>query len=471
VTIPLCHNARVVSVAVALCSACHGPATPPPPTPSAVATVVGCVRMLPHHDLSNLPPAAALSAPPSQFVAEITVDLSALSTRIAAALPTELAAGRGVDIGQPGQLTYAIHRGPLTLSMRDERLQLSTLLRGHAEVCKPLGLLGCVVYGSCDPAAHAEASIPLRLQPDYTMGQSRVSITVTRPCVLSALGYDATPMIQQRANQEAANVRAKINRAAPSLEPVARALWSIADFDSSPLGSSSLHFIPEQIVQGAAQQRDNLLVVAVGTRGIVIPTRSSQSPIAPERSLPSPTYVPNLEPGIVAFVPVLIDDAALSQSVSRALSGQTIRAGSQTVSITSVDTRRSRDAIVLLLTTADCGDLIVLARPDLEPDSHRIRFASVQMPADEISRVVQSLPGIDPSELARQIAAHSPLEPAIELDWVAQALDRRLLAAQPQDGPQLHITDRSARVHSMVVTDQGLVVWEELRANARMIVR
>ena len=61
----------------------------------------------------------------------------------------------------------------------------------------------------------------LEAQPDFTLPRSQVSVTVTRPCVLSPVGYDATPEIRRGAHQQAARAQAMIDGVLAQVRPAA----------------------------------------------------------------------------------------------------------------------------------------------------------------------------------------------------------------------------------------------------------
>ncbi|MFO0662005.1 MAG: DUF4403 family protein [Polyangiaceae bacterium] len=133
----------------------------------------------------------------SRVVVEVQVDAPALLGSLEKGVPKRVASARRVSLGDAGRLSYTVDRGPFSARIENDALVVETRVDASAEICKPLGLLGCVEYATCAPGALAQARLPLLLQPSYRFPPPQVSIPVTRRCTLTALDIDVTGRVQR----------------------------------------------------------------------------------------------------------------------------------------------------------------------------------------------------------------------------------------------------------------------------------
>lgn len=441
-----------------LCS-CSPPASlPAASAPTSPAPAPSCVLHLPEPDLSSFPPAQTPDWPRSRIVSNLEIPISAIASRLATEVPNPVSSARNVDAGAAGRLTYTVRRSPFSLDVREGRLLAFCELVAEAEVCKPLGPLGCVSYGSCSPAAHAEASIPLQPRADWGLGHSRVGIGITRSCRLGPL--DATPILQQGAQAQAARMQARIDRLLPSLEPQARALWQSPPIEYED-GSSRLRFVPDCVVVGSASSNRQSIFVPVGLRGAFVP---AVDPPAKLPSLPAPCPAEDLAPGIELEVPGLVSPRDLDSRILSALSATKLVSGSLRGEVRAVRTLPTGAGLLVVATTGGglCGDVGLLVTPTLQEITGELRF--------DVVGSVPTLPGAgepDPSVLRDLQAALSlvavPVEhPRAPLQAAARACSTMLEARGT------HLEPGASTVHPTraVVDPRGVVVFFSFRQSA-----
>lgn len=431
------------------------PASPPPST---------CLERLPRPDLSAIRPPQPLDVPLSSVVANIAFDVATLTSRLGREVPPTVSSARDVDAGVAGKLSYEIRRAPFAVSLSGNRLQVTTQLTAHAELCKPLGILGCVPYGGCDPAARAVAAVPMKLRPDYGVGPATATIVVTRPCLITSLSLDATPRIQSSADQQARKIQARINSMLPSFEPGARALWAAMGV-VVPLGlQSRLRIVPESVVQGPPSMSDHHVSLPLGVRGrLRIESRESDQLTAP--SLPAPTLEPDLQPGVRLDVPVEVDIDSVSASLSRSMPSRPIDDSDDHLAIVAL--RALPDArglvIVASLTGRRCGEAAFLAIPAFDPRANRVRLDDVR-PLDPASSTRMNA-------VADAIQSLGSVELPVDVSSIPRGVERAVGLLRPASGPDVVVHTAEAVANKVVITPNGLALIVQVQGTADVVVR
>jgi len=463
---------RPVACLLALLGACAshgcGPAAPAPaPPPSVVARPQSCVERLPPLSLSGRALSPSLELPVSSVVANVSLDVQAMTSRLSREFPPRVASARDLDASFAGKLSYDIDRTAFHVSLVGDRLQVDTRLTAHAELCKPLGILGCVPYGACDPAAHAVAAVPLVLHPNYAVGPANVSIAITRPCLISALSLDATPRIQSGADQQARRLRSRINAMLPSFEPGARALWTAMGV-VVPLGlQSRLRIVPEAVIQGAPTMANHHVSIPLGVRGRMhIESRESEAVASPP--LPAPTLEHDLQPGVALDVPVEIDLESASASVSRSIPQRPLDSHEDRLTVVALRLRSDAEGVLLIATLSchTCGEVAFLAQPVFDNRAARIRFDNVR-PLDPPTTKLASRLAL----VASAIQEHAAVELPIDIDSVPRGLERAVSLLRPDSGPDVVVKTEPASVSNVTATPNGLAVIVKVRGTADVVVR
>src|SRR3954468_7394253 len=117
---------------------------------------------------AELPPPIERAAPRAGTLAmsaistipfEVAIDLEHAKKELEGQVPMRIADEHGRDMGAVGKLTLTIDRSPFRFAVEGGRLVVKSDLTAHAQMCKPLGVFGCVQYASCDPTAVVRASV------------------------------------------------------------------------------------------------------------------------------------------------------------------------------------------------------------------------------------------------------------------------------------------------------------------------
>ena len=460
---------RALSLAWLSVSACQpaipnasGPTTPEPqPIPSL------CSLRFDEPDLPLCAEPPDLDVPQSEVVVALSFEPSTLAARLAREVPPRVASARDVDAGVAGKLSYRIDRSPFAVDVRDDRLFVSTRLTARADLCKPLGPLGCVQYANCSPAANAIASIPLSLGSSYQLGPASVAIRVTRPCQIG--GLNATPRIQQGANAQARHLQRRINTLLPSFSNDAQLLWNAMGVHV-PLGiDSRLRIQPDHVVQGPPREEGQLVTIPLGVRGTVrIEPRQGQRH-DPGR-IPPPRTEPDLESGLRLHVPIDVDLDALDTGLSRSVRGP-IEPKNAT-RILSVRTRPTDTGLLLLATIQgpSCGTVAFRASPDFDDSSGRIILSNVSPLPSEVERLHALDPSLDLHLVARCLE-RGQVAPAVDPFTIPKGLERSVELLASDDGPDVRITVADARVDRVVSTRSGVAAVVEVIGNAQVVLR
>lgn len=404
-----------------------------------------------------------------------------LTSLLAKEIPSRVAQDRNVDAGLAGRLSYRIDRSPFVASVSEGRLFITTQLQGHADLCKPLGPLGCVGYAQCSPRALATASIPLSLGPSYRIGPASVSIRTTHPCEIG--GMDATPRIQKEANAQARRIERRINGLLPSFAKDAQALWNAVGVHV-PLGiDSRLRITPLLVVQGAPVQVGSRVTIPLGVRATVRiePLRGARDDVGP---IPSPVHEPDLAPDLHLHVPIEVDldsiDANLSRSVrevSRPLPTQPPGKTSKTLTdnplatkILSVRSHSDGDSLRLLVSVKgySCGVLAFRGTPVFHQASGRVHLSEVTPLPSEIQRIGSLDPDLDLQRIAKILESRGTVSLPIDPSTLPAGLDRAVELLSPKEGPDVR-TGAEASVSRVVVTPTGFAVVVYVSGSAQIV--
>lgn len=196
--------------------------------------------------LAPTPPARAQT---SRLVTQLEIPIQSIVAELESKVPSRLVDERGRSIGIAGHLNYNVERGPFSATVEGESLIVHADVRGHAEACR-----GSSCYAACDPQGRATATVPLRLLPEYRFAPSRVSVDLTRGCVIRALSgfvkIDVTPTIVGQMQPALRRVGEDIDARLPQLRPQAERLWLTASQSHAlPLGGCAV-MNPRGIAQG-----------------------------------------------------------------------------------------------------------------------------------------------------------------------------------------------------------------------------
>jgi len=200
----------------------------------------------------------------STLVVTGRVPLSRVADEIATHVPKVVASGTRKPIGAPGEATYRVTRGGFSVKLVGGDLVVRTPLSVRAQVCKPLGPL-CPTYASCSPQLLATARVPMTLGPRLEVGNSRVDVSVTRPC--SIAGIDVTSRMMKVASRQTAKVQRQIDRSIPSLAKPAGEAWRLMHTSASLGGDACLRITPKSWAQAPPKTEDGALVVQLGVTG------------------------------------------------------------------------------------------------------------------------------------------------------------------------------------------------------------
>lgn len=402
-------------------------------------------------------------APRSRVIVEARVEVKAALAELERTLPRRLAERRGVELGDAGRLSYTIDRGPFALHLEGDELSVDVELQGHAEVCKPVGFLGCVGYASCAPGGRARASLRLLLGNDYRLLPSRVQIPVTRPCTLSALGIDMTSEVQAQANRQADEIHGRIDGALPELGEAVSSIWN-ALATTIPLGASSCARVrPRAVLQTGPRLRGEHLSVGFGVEGEVAVLAPCQPP-PPVPPLPPPGPAQDLETGIDLKIPLLTSWPEAGYSLTRSLALAEPQAGDEVVHITEVRAgpgAQGKVRLWLTLAGRSCGEVAYEATPEAQPDG--LLFRGVALVEGEAARLRGAGATLDLAALGQAIEGRLRLSLPAEVSGMhrrIEGLAARLL--NDGDGGPLRyrfsVHLRPARVEGAAVSAEGLAV-------------
>jgi hypothetical protein len=365
---------------LALCAGC-----PPPPAPTTShggdggrtsAPSPGCSEPLPEEQpaLTAAPP---LPAPDSRIALTVRLPLERLRHEIERRVPVELAAAGGQNVGSVGRLSYSVRRGAVAVRLEQDTLLVEIPVTGYAEVCLPIGS-ACPRVSSCSPALTMTAAIPLALGPDFSFGASKVSVQITRGCVIA--GIDATSRFSGAAQQNAAAAGRRIDQTLPSLQPELQAAWAGLG-QPIPVGNGAcLRGYPQRLVQAPATLDGDDIAFHVGIFAIAYhePICPAPRETAPPQPLPAVEHVPALEP----LTELAVAENRPLAELSRALGRLEPPAGLASLSLVELRAiatpAGARIATQLQLGGEHCGQAWLTAQPRASSDGAQITLAGVQ---------------------------------------------------------------------------------------------
>jgi hypothetical protein len=431
------------------------PATPPQTT---------CAVRIEEPTLPPPSPPALPEIPASEIVVGISLDTATLTRRLGEEVPPRVAHGRNVDAGVAGRLSFRIDRSPFSVAIRGRNLVISTQLDGQADLCKPLGPLGCVHYAECSPRALATASIPLSLGPAYRPGPASVHIQVTRPCEIG--GVDASAHMQKEAHRQARRLEARVNALLPSFAKDAQALWNAMGVHV-PLGiDSRLRISPSHVVEGPARDDGSSLTIPLGVRADlrIEPRQGERDDPGP---IPPPRFEPELPSAVQLHVPIEVDVAGIDASLSRSVRD----VSDDAPKILSVRSQPDADGLRLLLSVKgySCGTVAFRATPVFHEGSGRLRLSEVAPLSSEVARVKAIDPDLDLVRIARAVEARASIPLPVDPSTIPLGLERAVELLAPKQGPEVRLQVRDATVRSVTVTPQGVAVIVHLQGQAHVV--
>ncbi len=457
---PMRSIALVWVAALGLVAAC-GPHAGP-----AHASAPGqCSARLPgtQPDFAEAP---AVQAPKSHIAVDVAIDTRRLGRELSSRVPVVLAQARNRNVGAPGQATYVVRRGAFHFGMRGSDLLVQTPIRAHIAVCKPIGPF-CPEYGHCSPLLVSTVRLPLALDKNYTLGRSRVGVSVTRGCVLEPIGMDVTPQLKDVARQQSAGIQRRIDRSVPSLRPEAEAAWQLLDLPIA-LGSSLCARVqPSRLVQSKpALAHDTLStrLAVFGKLGVEEPCSERRD--APKRALPAPELDDKVPRDVRLDVPIHIDWSDVSADLSRSLAqdGQPRITGARARGA-EVDGK----AVVALAVTLDgavCGDAWLIGEPYYDAQASRIRLGQVRFAPGQADRVAELAGSELPARVQRLARVALPIDLALgprSLSSLVQSLTKK----RPP-GVDVKVEVQPAEVDTVLVDPQALVPVASLKGSVRV---
>ena len=424
-------------------------------TPAEPAAGGACSVRLPA-ETPALAGATAAELPKSHITVGVEVAVERLRRELSKQVPTTLAAERGRNVGAAGEVTYTVRRGAFDVRLAGDRLQVSTPVSVDVEVCKPLGPF-CPTYGRCQPRLQTTASVPVVVGEDYEVGKSRVSIALTKPCVIA--GMDVSPEIRKLAGQQAGGVERRINGALPELRPLVETGWKQL-FVPVALGASTcLRIAPERIAQGKPGLENGTLASRLGVVGALRVDQPCDLKAAdPPTPLPPLGVDDALADDVALEVPVRLDWSEVSAELSRSLGKQATAAPAG-----------SEIALALTLDGATCGQVTLLAKPEWDDTRARLRLASVRIAPGQPKRAeLLAEAGIE-----RLVAERAAIALPIDVSGAPTALEGLVerLAKDRPDGMEVAVDIQPAKLDRVLVATDGLVPVASFRGSARVRVR
>jgi hypothetical protein len=431
--------------------------------------------------------AAPMRVPTSRVTVDVRVGAGSILEQLERAAPRRVVERRGVGMGVAGRLSFAVDRGAFQLGLERDDLVVGVELVGDAELCKPLGLFGCVPYASCRPAAHAHAAVSLMLDPAYGLPPSRVDIPITRRCTLTALDIDVTGEVQSEANRQADSIRKQIDGGLPSLALPIASLWKSLG-TSVPVGlGACARVYPTAVVQSGPRVREGLITLGVGAEGEVL-VESPCRPALPSPPLPPPRLDRTAEPGVDLMVPLVLSWVEVGRAVARSLALAEPVAGREVLHVTDVraepaatEEARARGGVRLLLSVAGrvCGELALDATVGAAPSGDALLLLGVAPSAGEQARA--AAPGLDLAELAAVIERLVRIGLPVEVPAIPRNIDRIAAALLgPQGGAgsgserltsEINVSMRSASVEHVSSSREGLAAIVHAVGEATVKVR
>lgn len=399
----------------------------------------------------------ALEPPLSRVVVDARATVRSLSQQLEKQVPVLLGSASRQDIGAAGEVSYTVTRGKVTIDLEGEHLRARVPVDTKVEICKSLGPV-CIRYGSCNPQLLAVTRVPLVLAEDYAILPSRVSVALTRGCVIA--GYDAGPEIRRQAARQIGTVEQRINASVPDVRPAVAAGWRQLHVPVALSRDSCIRVEPTRLAQSPptlAEGQLGLRLAAFGRASLEGPC-SDQSTPGP---LPARALDASLPEHSELVVPIRTSRAALSGALTLSLSKP-----EGATRVLKVDARpvrhdgQSRLALDLTLSGRLCGETTVLASLRYDPKRARLvlhRLTALD-PSPELTPVIQ--------ELERRADVPLPIDVGV----VAGSLRALIQASTSEvaDPVRVTVSVPPARIDRVEVDAEGSVALLLVTGTARV---
>jgi Domain of unknown function (DUF4403) len=410
------------------------------------------------------PEVAAASALPSiesRVTVQVALDTRRLARELERRVPVVLAHARARGVGAAGVASYVVRRGGFALSLAGNRLVVETPVSVELAVCKPLGPF-CPTYGRCSPRLASRVSVPLELGPSYAVGLSRVSVAVTRPCVLEPVGLDVTPLLEREARRQAGDLERRIDRELPELKPELSGAWGLFHVPVALGTSLCMRVAPERVDEARPKLDGHTLSGELAVFGQVSVEEPCPKSDPPSGSLPAPHLVDALPDGVDLEVPIRVDWTEVSANLTRSLAGDAV--GS--VRVTKVEARASRPGVLIDLTLdgATCGDVWLEGEPYYDAASSAIRLRHVRYADGQAARARALGADALPGEIERRARVGLPVDVA-SAPGALEALLEQLTRDKPA-GVRVSLKLKPARVARVLVDERSLVPVASLDGSA-----
>jgi hypothetical protein len=413
--------------------------------------------------------APAVQAPESHIAVDVAIDTHRLGRELSRHVPVVLAQAKDQNVGAPGQATYVVRRGSFHFGVRGNDLLVETPIRAHIAVCKPIGPF-CPEYGHCSPELVSTVRLPLALDRDYTLGRSRVGVSVTRGCVLQPIGVDVTPQLRDMARRQSGGIQRRIDRSVPSLRPEAEAAWQLLDLPIALGSTLCARVTPSRLVQSKpALSHDTLStrLAVFGRLGVEEPC--SEQHAGKHRPLPPPELDDQAPSDVRLDVPIHMDWNDVSADLSRSL------AGAGEPRITGARARGAEvdgQGVVALAVTLDgavCGNVWLVGQPWYDAQASRVRLRNVRYAPGQPDNVAERAGSALPARVEQLAQIALPIDLALgprSLSGLVESLTKK----RPE-GVDVKVEVQPAEVDSVLVDPGALVPVASLRGTVRVLVQ
>ena len=442
----------VVASAFAM-AACHRKQPTAPPGE--------CAKTLPSASHAITPASAAPPIADSKIVVRASVPVEALRTMIEAQVPKRVAAESGRSIGTAGQVTYTVDRGPFAISAASGAILARTDLVIHASICKPIDYVGCVQYATCDPGLRVTAAVPSQLGDDWKWKGSSVTIDVTKPCLVTALDVDVTPILVSKAREQTAGVKAKIDAALPNVHDDAAHGWEVAQ-TNVPFGSGCFALHPTAIAQGPTTIEGTDVVA----RFAAIAHPSVESPCVdppPPSPLPKLDHDAAMGDDFQMHVAVRATTASVADAWSQQVKASPIEAVGAQLRATALDVHTTSRGLALDLSLAGttCGVAFFDGEPKWDADKKSVTLDPLAAATGEAQRFSSNAPEAIATQL-RQRLAFTP--PADDGSLSKGLSDLATLAST--DDRKFEVTVAQSKEEAIFTTPEGVELRFEIDGKA-----